>query len=1550
MALRGDSDSVVMTDSSNQDFRKEMSTGHQNQEGQLEKFEDDSSVEDECSELGEENHCSEREDEMENSEETDDDAEEEEEEDYSDRDVSDQLEAGSIHGEGDDERGAVHDRLDVAEELDMSSMEDTGRVSQEMGAGVSQPLQLDHVDFILDSIDAELSEIINRADVTGQTSHNKRNTNHITKNLPQEHTQPLNNGNQLMTEEKALDTGLGTGSPGDSREASPKPFHQPRKTNSKRKGKRLKKPPNDWSDAESIASVDVRARVQEVLTKHEPSQHESLLALTPRSMDSSALPASPLYDSNRGDDFNENHVKYPKIPNSALRQSSDSSSKMPRSSKNGKHKKPNSKRSKRSPDFDVHAHDDSLRVIEQWKSDDNVSDLESIATEDFETKYQQFALRTPSPNIPSVSTLPADGSSQNVHGSAEDLRKLVLAQSIRPRTSFVKEEKSVLPAPPRESGLPEYMYLKKEITESDVGSDSVWTEDYEAQYWKAGLNKQKGFPFGRGVIPKMAAGLDSDRDSVQTEDYESHFNHLMVKQLAGVPLQYYDGVSVASDLDSFQSAEVIEKVGQLKAAGVIPNRALKKRRGGKHKQRSNFLTSTPYHPKREGQTTQEQNRTIGRQIVIDDLNSVTGSCDSNESDLQPRQLQEYLSQEEELGQLPARESEFSQKIQYLISAEEDLREQVQELETSMGSIQEKKKIALDDLKSLQETVQRSRSEIQRAETIARESVGKAEDIRSELVVLEYQRDQARRELGDIEQKVLFSRSLQTGPPHHRMIRSMDNIHLVTSPNTRPQTQVVSDVREAAQFNSVPHDLVVGQQAYRDRQTYSPGERFTDQDNQTVNYREMDDKLKDERDNSSQKFKEATEEIANLRQEMEMQKDTIREAEDKLHKSLHDSSQTQNHLQNEIIALRSQLHEKVMKVTELEGTIQERERALQSARETLVDVQENVHMLQKGKEEIIRSNTEECQKLEANREVALVELRERLLNEKEGALQQLQFELEKDKEESVTKVQEELEKVRKLMKAELEERIDELTDLKEKLKQLEEAKETLGIQMRKEAEEQIQRAIITEREIWQMEAERKQEAEKRAMEESLGGEVKRMRVEMEKLKQDKEHLKESMKILKEENNKLRDENLAAGREKVEAVSEAREETRKDIQAQLDKMREDMSQEKMRETEKLREKLKNQDEELGKLRSDVRGHQQREKDSLLSVNVEKSDRSLIQELNEECKKSANILGVTPRKTPVFINVKSSAAGKSPSTVELSHEAPGSGYLPTRSQLHSALSNLKLTNDELRNMAKKLKEDGKQWQKEVMKERKVKESEIEKLQSSISHEREDKANLQEVQEEHDAEVDKLKRSLQKIKLQENSYQEQLQQKDDNMREVQRNMKAWKEETALKMARKFEEELNRELEQRMLNLSLQDDASFSHSSGSRSMDASHSGQDANTVKVLKHLQEKVKQLKLENLHLKRGRKREDVRGDDSTSNGSSNGQYSNKDHHIYKLEQKVKLLERQLSVAEERCRENAGLLSKNSLDTSKLETALTQQTKELMKMERAYERLSQSTSPYGK
>lgn len=59
-------------------------------------------------------------------------------------------------------------------------------------------------------------------------------------------------------------------------------------------------------------------------------------------------------------------------------------------------------------------------------------------------------------------------------------------------------------------------------------------------------------------------------------------------------------------------------------------------------------------------------------------------------------------------------------------------------------------------------------------------------------------------------------------------------------------------------------------------------------------------------------------------------------------------------------------------------------------------------------------------------------------------------------------------------------------------------------------------------------------------------------------------------------------------------------------------------------------------------------------------------------------------------------------------MSHEGTAADVnhrLPGRSQLHAAVANLKATNDELRMFAENLKEEGKQQQKEVMKERKVK-----------------------------------------------------------------------------------------------------------------------------------------------------------------------------------------------------------------------------------------------------
>lgn len=147
--------------------------------------------------------------------------------------------------------------------------------------------------------------------------------------------------------------------------------------------------------------------------------------------------------------------------------------------------------------------EENFNVNDRFDTDVNsFSDLESIATEDFERKFEEFAARTHSPDRSIVHSDVASSPAANGrparqadhHGSAveDQLRKLVLMQSIRPRISFVKEEETAPPIPQCEGKLPEYMYLKKEITESDIGSDSIWTEDYEAQYWKAGVMMDKG--------------------------------------------------------------------------------------------------------------------------------------------------------------------------------------------------------------------------------------------------------------------------------------------------------------------------------------------------------------------------------------------------------------------------------------------------------------------------------------------------------------------------------------------------------------------------------------------------------------------------------------------------------------------------------------------------------------------------------------------------------------------------------------------------------------------------------------------------------------------------------------------------------------------------------------------------------------------------------------------------------------------------------------------------------------------------------------------------
>ncbi|XP_071944958.1 uncharacterized protein [Antedon mediterranea] len=127
----------------------------------------------------------------------------------------------------------------------------------------------------------------------------------------------------------------------------------------------------------------------------------------------------------------------------------------------------------------------------------------------------------------------------------------------RKRSSKQKRSKTVDSGVASEvtSGLPEYMYLKKPVGESDVGTDSIHTEHYEPMFSSALVYIGEGFKPGLTLM-KSRLNVPSDVESVQTEDFERRFRNMMVKQVAGVPLTSFDTITIPSDLDSVKSGDV----------------------------------------------------------------------------------------------------------------------------------------------------------------------------------------------------------------------------------------------------------------------------------------------------------------------------------------------------------------------------------------------------------------------------------------------------------------------------------------------------------------------------------------------------------------------------------------------------------------------------------------------------------------------------------------------------------------------------------------------------------------------------------------------------------------------------------------------------------------------------------------------------------------------------------------------------------------------------------------------------------------------------------
>ncbi|XP_072036555.1 uncharacterized protein [Amphiura filiformis] len=485
----------------------------------------------------------------------------------------------------------------------------------EIEDGGPKIIHLDHVDYILDNIDAELSHLINKSMVKtvyaskqskSNSAESERRQSKQTREeryggRNQKRNQTGHHHHRDGTDEGTEDTGLGSGSHMEETEENNNSNNNVTHKSSKhhyKQGRRktstpLKIPIIEVSDADSVTSEEVHVRLQETLRKHNPvasvpmhartKTHPSTLRTKQSILENvSKLDSNDLQKvrdfgrqrKNGSDNMDEESQqvqlnRHQETPRSASRKSQSSVSRRsyrPRTA---------SQRSRSSSQSTALSQTASERSRTTSHSSANqsrtrrMSEDGSVATEDFEHAFET----TRTPNTlrflqPAMEKRSKKTSKKMESGPVKANHQIRISEQnlymdetpTTNRRPLSRKHRKSSTEPSRPSGLPEYMYLRKDVGESDLGSDSIQTEDYEGLFAAAMIPRRADInpksSLTRKGSPKSYGGQMSDPESIKTEEFERHFRGLMVKQVAGVPVRNFDTVTINSDLDSVRTTDV----------------------------------------------------------------------------------------------------------------------------------------------------------------------------------------------------------------------------------------------------------------------------------------------------------------------------------------------------------------------------------------------------------------------------------------------------------------------------------------------------------------------------------------------------------------------------------------------------------------------------------------------------------------------------------------------------------------------------------------------------------------------------------------------------------------------------------------------------------------------------------------------------------------------------------------------------------------------------------------------------------------------------------
>ncbi|XP_044053052.1 trichohyalin isoform X2 [Siniperca chuatsi] len=599
-----------------------------------------------------------------------------------------------------------------------------------------------------------------------------------------------------------------------------------------------------------------------------------------------------------------------------------------------------------------------------------------------------------------------------------------------------------------------------------------------------------------------------------------------------------------------------------------------------------------------------------------------------------------------------------------------------------------------------------------------------------------------------------------------------------------------------------------------------------------------------------------------REKLESMQEKLEETREELQRVTEAESLLRNrcaHLEEKRRQKKDQIKAVEVQVGELQGELGEckvrvgtLEKMLAQKELKLLDLQKQCGALQAERDglkgELQHLKTQHCNALkeaqeQAHRmmEAALKQQKKDLTLAHEQQIQKVNKQTEEEKADALKEQALTLIRHIESLKSSIQLKEEEAKKLRNSLEQQKEEAKDREEELHVEALEKVHKAIEEERRKWEAEKVEAVQVHCGILEEQNRKSLESMRSEMQREKSKALALQHKVVELKTRVQELESESCAQQREHESLLAVICKSLKEEHQAELQKLQRQMAQESQRAVLQLEQAVQLAEKEAARLQVMLE-----EREGTHNQITAELEQQWAQEVGAECQQ-------------LHLLVEQSGAKQS------------SVQLPPSPTVAEALTNLRTLREQLKHLISHLHQELDSHEQTTEQLRKDKEREL-----SIQR--------QQLRMERDQALDSLKERLIQEHIEElsslnwahmcdggaegggvtASLRKQLKAKDLELRQVQRSMGQWKEQTAARLACKFEEELTAELERKTsktrderqrkperlegkMTLGAKE-AQNSVCSPSLHVAASHSPSDVASFKLLRYLQSRVKQLRVEN------------------------------------------------------------------------------------------------------